>query len=157
MKLEGGTWLAPAIAFLVERSIPVCAHVGLTPQSVHALGGYRVQGKTPDAASRLHEDARAVSEAGASLVVLELVPATLAAAITAAIATPTIGIGAGPQCSGQVLVLYDMLGIFGGDYGGKTPRFVRNFLAGQPSIEAAIRAYVAAVKDGTFPAPEHCF
>lgn len=157
VKLEGGAWLAPTIAFLVERSIPVCAHVGLTPQSVHAIGGYRVQGKTPDDAARLHEDARRVSEAGASLLVLELVPSALAQEVTAAIVTPTIGIGAGPHCSGQVLVLYDMLGVCGSNYGGKTPRFVRNFLDGQPSVEAAVRAYMQAVKDGSFPAPEHCF
>jgi 3-methyl-2-oxobutanoate hydroxymethyltransferase len=154
VKVEGGAWLAPTIEFLVARSIPVCGHLGLTPQSVHALGGYRVQGKTPEAAEMLRADATAIANAGASIAVLELMPAVLAAAVTATVPTmPTIGIGAGPDCSGQVLVLHDMLGLTA----GKVPRFVRNFLDGQPSIEAAVRAYVQAVKDKSFPAPEHCY
>jgi 3-methyl-2-oxobutanoate hydroxymethyltransferase len=157
VKLEGGAWIAPTIAFLVERGIPVCAHIGLTPQSVHTIGGYRVQGKTEADAQRLLEDARAVSSAGASLLVLELMPAVVAQRITDTISAPTIGIGAGPHCGGQVLVLYDMLGIYGSNYGGRTPRFVRNFMTGHDSVEAAVRAYVEAVKQGSFPAPEHCF
>jgi 3-methyl-2-oxobutanoate hydroxymethyltransferase len=157
VKLEGGAWVAPTIAFLVERGIPVCAHVGLTPQSVHSMGGYRVQGRTAEAASRLRDDARSVCQSGASLLVLELMPTALAGEITAQLPVPTIGIGAGPRCSGQVLVLYDMLGIYASNYGGKTPRFVRNFLTGQDSVEAAVRSYVQAVKDGSFPGPEHSF
>jgi 3-methyl-2-oxobutanoate hydroxymethyltransferase len=154
VKIEGGAWLAPTIEFMVTRGISVCGHLGLTPQSVHALGGYRVQGKTPEAAELLHADAKAIANAGASLAVLELMPAAVAAAVTAAVpAMPTIGIGAGPDCSGQVLVLHDMLGLIA----GKVPRFVRNFLDGQPSIEAAVRAYVRAVKSKSFPAPEHCY
>jgi 3-methyl-2-oxobutanoate hydroxymethyltransferase len=153
VKIEGGAWLTPTIEFIVARGIPVCGHLGLTPQSVHALGGYRIQGKTPEAAGLLHADAKSLADAGATLLVLELMPATVAAAVTAKLPMPTIGIGAGPGCSGQVLVLHDMLGITA----GKVPRFVRNFLDGQPGIEAAIRAYVQAVKDKSFPAPEHCY
>jgi 3-methyl-2-oxobutanoate hydroxymethyltransferase len=151
VKLEGGAWLAPTVAFLVERGIPVCAHLGLTPQSVHALGGYRVQGRSDAEAERLLADARALDSAGAALLVLELVPAALAERVTQAVGMPTIGIGAGNATSGQVLVLHDMLDI----YPGRKPRFVRNFMPGQPSIAAAVAAYVAAVKDRSFPAPEH--
>ena len=151
VKLEGGAWLAPTVAFLVERGIPVCAHLGLTPQSVHALGGYRVQGRSDEDAGRLIADARALDEAGAAMLVLELVPAALAERVTQAVGMPTIGIGAGNATSGQVLVLHDMLDV----YPGRKPRFVRNFLHGQPSIAAAVAAYVAAVKDRSFPAPEH--
>jgi 3-methyl-2-oxobutanoate hydroxymethyltransferase len=153
VKVEGGTWLAPTIEFLVTRDIPVCAHLGLRPQSVHRVGGFRLQGKTDDAARELHADARRLAEAGVDLLVLEMIPAALAAAVTGQVAVPTIGIGAGPGCSGQVLVLHDLLGI----YPGKRPRFVRDFMAGAASIEAAVAAYVAAVKDGTFPGPEHSF
>jgi 3-methyl-2-oxobutanoate hydroxymethyltransferase len=154
VKLEGGAFVAPVIAHLVERGIPVCAHVGLTPQSVHALGGYRIQGKTEAQAAQLVADARALEDAGAALLVLELMPAAVAAQVAQALkTTATIGIGAGPQCHGQVLVLHDMLDV----YPGKKPRFVRNFMAEGGSIAAAIGRYVQAVKDRNFPAPEHCY
>ena len=153
VKLEGGAWLAPTVAFLVLRGVPVCGHVGLLPQSVHALGGYRVQGKTPDGAAALEADARALVEAGAGMLVVECVPSAVGAALTRAAGVPVIGIGAGPSCSGQVLVIYDALGI----QPGRPARFVRNFMTGHDSIEAALAAYVAAVRDGSFPAPEHCF
>lgn len=154
VKLEGGSVMAGTVRFLVERGVPVCAHIGLTPQSVHALGGYRVQGRGEQAASRLKADAAALEEAGASLVVLEMVPATLASEITRGlIACATIGIGAGPGCDGQVLVLHDMLGISA----GSKKRFVRDFMAGAQGIEGAIHAYVAAVREGSFPAAEHCY
>jgi 3-methyl-2-oxobutanoate hydroxymethyltransferase len=151
VKVEGGAWLAPTVAFLVERGIPVCAHLGLTPQSVHALGGYRVQGRSDEEAEHLLADARALDAAGAAMLVLELVPSALAQRVTQAVSMPTIGIGAGNGTSGQVLVLHDMLDV----YPGRKPRFVRNFMQGQPSIAAAVAAYVAAVKDRSFPAPEH--
>jgi 3-methyl-2-oxobutanoate hydroxymethyltransferase len=151
VKLEGGAWLAPTISFLVERGVPVCAHLGLTPQSVHALGGYRIQGRTESEAERLLADARDGADAGAAMLVLELIPSTLAARVTQAVGMPTIGIGAGPDVSGQVLVLHDMLDVTP----GRKPRFVRNFMQGQPTIGAAVAAYVTAVKDRTFPAPEH--
>lgn len=153
VKLEGGEWLAPTVKFLVERSIPVCAHIGLTPQSVHTLGGFKVQGKTTEGAAQLARDALAVQDAGAHIVLMEAVPAALAAEITRQLSVPTIGIGAGVDCSGQVLVLQDMINI----YPGRKAKFVRNFMEGQTSIEAGIRAYVAAVKDGSFPAVEHTF
>jgi 3-methyl-2-oxobutanoate hydroxymethyltransferase len=153
VKLEGGAWLAPTVAFLTTRSIPVCGHVGLLPQSVHAMGGYRVQGKTPDAAAALMEDARALVAAGAAMLVVECVPSVVGEALTRAAGVPVIGIGAGPSCSGQVLVIYDALGI----QRGKAARFVRNFMPGRHGIEDALAAYVAAVRDGTFPAPEHCY
>jgi len=153
VKLEGGAWLAPTIQFLTERSVPVCAHIGLTPQSVHKMGGYKVQGKTIEAADLVKEDALATQAAGASLLVLEGIPRELGAQITELLAIPTIGIGAGPDCSGQVLVMHDFLGVFP----GKKARFVKNFMEGQTSIENAIKAYVVAVKEGTFPATEHCF
>ena len=151
VKLEGGAWLAPTVEFLVARGIPVCGHLGLQPQSVHRVGGYKAQGKTEASARVLREDAQALAAAGIDLLVLEMVPAALAAEITAQRAVPTIGIGAGAGCNGQVLVLYDMLGIY-----PRPARFVRNFMTGSETIEAAIAAYVAAVKDGTFPASEHC-
>jgi 3-methyl-2-oxobutanoate hydroxymethyltransferase len=153
VKLEGGEWLAPIVKFLVERSIPVCAHIGLTPQSVHAFGGFKVQGKTEAGAAQLKRDAHALQQAGAQVVLMEAVPAKVAGEVTALLTVPTIGIGAGVDCSGQVLVLQDMLNI----YPGRKAKFVRNFMDGQPSIEAAVRAYVAAVKDGSFPAIEHTF
>jgi len=153
VKLEGGDWLAPTVKFLVERSIPVCAHIGLTPQSVHALGGFKVQGKTDEGAAQLKRDAVALQTAGAQLIVMEAVPAELAATVTSLLTIPTIGIGAGVDCSGQVLVLQDMLNI----YPGRKAKFVRNFMDGQTSVEAAVRAYVAAVKDRSFPATEHTF
>jgi 3-methyl-2-oxobutanoate hydroxymethyltransferase len=153
VKLEGGSDMAETTRFLTSRGIPVCAHVGLTPQSVHQLGGYRVQGKNDSGAARLIADALSQQEAGASLIVFEAIPAALAAEATLKLNIPTIGIGASKECSGQVLVLHDMLDISG----GKKARFVKNFMAGQASIAAAIAAYVAAVKDGSFPAPEHCY
>jgi 3-methyl-2-oxobutanoate hydroxymethyltransferase len=154
VKLEGGAFMADTVRFLVERGVPVCAHIGLTPQSVHQLGGYRVQGKTDAGAQRMKQDAAALQDAGAALIVLEMVPAPLAAEITRSLTSmATIGIGAGPDCHGQVLVLHDMLGI----YPGRKARFVKNFMDGAASIDDAVKAYVAAVKDGSFPAPEHCY
>ena len=153
VKLEGSAWLAPTVEFLVLRGIPVCGHLGLQPQSVNRVGGYKVQGKTEASAKGLRDDAHRLVAAGTELLVLEMVPAALAADITTEIAVPTIGIGAGPGCSGQILVLYDMLGI----YPGKTPRFVRNFMHGSVSIETAVASYVKAVKDGSFPDAEHSF
>jgi len=153
VKLEGGEWLAPTVAFLTTRGVPVCGHVGLQPQSVNALGGYRVQGKTPDAAQVVLADARALANAGAAMLVVECVPRELGAQLTAAVAIPVIGIGAGPGCAGQVLVLHDALGI----QPGRAARFVRNFMVGADGIESALAAYVAAVRDGSFPGPEHCF
>lgn len=153
VKIEGGLWVADTIRFICERGIPVCAHIGLTPQSVHALGGYRVQGKTDASSTRLKAEARAVEEAGAQMIVFEMMPAPLAGEITHAARIPTIGIGAGVDCSGQVLVLHDMLGIFP----GKPARFVRNFMQDAGTIENALRAYVSAVKDGSFPAVEHTY
>jgi 3-methyl-2-oxobutanoate hydroxymethyltransferase len=153
VKLEGGTTMADTVRFLVERGIPVCGHIGLVPQSVHALGGYRVQGKTEDSARRLLDDARAIEQAGAAMVVLEAIPATLAKQVTNALSIATIGIGAGKDCSGQVLVLHDMLDI----YPGRKARFVRNFMAGASGVQDAIRRYVEAVKSGAFPASEHTF
>jgi 3-methyl-2-oxobutanoate hydroxymethyltransferase len=153
VKLEGAGHMLEVIRYLVERDIPVCAHLGLTPQSVLRLGGYRVQGREDAAAEKLRADARAVAEAGASALVLECVPVALAQGITARLAIPTIGIGAGPHCDGQVLVSTDLLGL--GD--GRRPRFVRDFLAGRGSIEEAFRAYVAAVRDGSFPAPAESY
>ena len=153
VKIEGGATFAPTTEFLVKRGIPVCAHLGLTPQSVHQLGGFRVQGKTADAAKQLIEDALALERAGASMIVLEAIPASLAAEVTTALSIPTIGIGAGRDCSGQVLVLHDLLGVFP----GKKAKFVRNFMDGAASIQQAVENYVKAVKDGSFPGPEHSF
>jgi 3-methyl-2-oxobutanoate hydroxymethyltransferase len=153
VKLEGGAPMVETVRFLVERGIPVCAHLGLTPQSVHQLGGYRVQGREADAAQRLRDDAKRLQAAGASLLVLEAVPAALAKAISAELAIPTIGIGAGPDADGQVLVLQDMLGL----YPRPSPKFSRNFMQGAESIEAAVKAYVEAVRGKTFPGPEHSY
>ena len=152
VKLEGGGWTTETVQFLVERGIPVCAHLGLTPQTVHALGGYRVQGRDDAGADKLIADALALEAAGAQMLVLEMVPAELAAKLTKLLTTCiTIGIGAGVDCDGQVLVLHDMLGM----NLGKMPRFVHNFMAdaknAEHSIQGAFTAYVAAVKDGTFP------
>ena len=153
VKLEGGAFMADTTEFLQQRGIPVCAHIGLTPQSVHALGGYKVQGKGDDAAEHLLADARAHDAAGAAMILMEAVPAELGSRVTQAVSCPTIGIGAGAGCDGQVLVMHDMLGI----YPGKTARFVKNFMDGQSSVQAAVEAYVRAVKDGSFPAAEHTF
>ena len=152
-KLEGGSVMLETVRFLTSRGIPVCGHIGLTPQSVHQLGGYRVQGKESAAAEILLEDAVALEQAGAGMIVLEAVPALLAAEITAQLTIPTIGIGAGAACSGQVLVVYDMLGI----YPGKKARFVKDFIPGAGSIAQAVANYVAEVKSGAFPAAEHSF
>lgn len=154
VKLEGGAFMADTVRFLVERGVPVCGHIGLTPQSVHQLGGYRVQGRDVAAATQLKLDALALEGAGAALVVLEMVPAQLASAIRAELThMATIGIGAGADCDGQVLVLHDALGIDA----GHSPRFVRNFMDGAASIEAAVRAYVDAVRDGSFPTEAHAY
>jgi 3-methyl-2-oxobutanoate hydroxymethyltransferase len=153
VKIEGGAWLADTIKFLTERGVPVCAHLGLTPQSVHQLGGYKVQGKTTESADQLKADALQIQAAGASLVVLEAIPSALGKEVTDMLSIPTIGIGAGPDCSGQVLVMHDLLGVFP----GRKARFVKNFMDGQTSIDAAITAYVTAVKNVSFPALEHCF
>lgn len=154
VKLEGAGALLESIRFLSERDIPVCAHLGLTPQSVLKLGGYKVQGREEEAARKLLDDAKAVAEAGADLLVLECVPTAIAREVTRSIAIPTIGIGAGPGCDGQILVLHDLLGI---NSGHRRPRFVRDFLADGGSIEGAIKSYVDAVKSGAFPTNEHSY
>lgn len=153
VKLEGGAWLVDIVKFLTERAVPVFAHLGLTPQYVHQLGGFKVQGKTTESAERLKVEAIALQAAGASLLLLEAIPSGLGEEVTNMLDIPTIGIGAGPDCSGQVLVMHDMLGVFP----GKKARFVHNFMEGQSSIEGAIRAYIRAVKDKSFPGQEHCF
>ncbi len=153
VKIEGGRHMAETIDFLTNRGIPVCAHIGLTPQSLHQLGGYKLQGKKMEDAQRLREDALLLQQTGAAMLVMELIPATLAGEVTQQLSIPTIGIGAGSACSGQVLVLHDMLGI----YPGKPPRFVKNFMQDSNTIHAAIEDYVKAVKSGTFPASEHSF
>lgn len=147
IKLEGGGWTPPLVAMLVERGIPVCAHLGLTPQSVHALGGYRIQGRDEQGAQTLLRQARELGQAGASMLVLELVPSDLAARISEEFAGMTIGIGAGARTHGQVLVLHDMLDITL----GTKPRFVRNFMQGAGSVREAVRTYVRDVKSGAFP------
>jgi 3-methyl-2-oxobutanoate hydroxymethyltransferase len=154
VKLEGAGALLDSIRFLSERDIPVCAHLGLTPQSVLKLGGYKVQGREDAAAKKLLDDAKAVADAGADLLVLECVPTAIASLVTRSIAIPTIGIGAGPGCDGQILVLHDLLGI---NSGHRRPRFVKDFLADGGSIEGAIKAYVDAVKSGAFPTAEHSY
>lgn len=153
VKLEGAGYVLDSIHYLAERDIPVCAHLGLTPQSVHRLGGFKVQGRDRDAAESIRQAATAVAAAGASMLVLECIPASLAAEITRSLPIPTIGIGAGPDCDGQILVCYDLLGLGN----GRRPRFVKNFLAGAASADAAVADYVAAVKSGAFPTPEHCY
>ncbi|MBN6104621.1 3-methyl-2-oxobutanoate hydroxymethyltransferase [Xanthomonas sp. CFBP 8703] len=154
VKLEGAGHKLEVIRFLSERDIPVCSHLGLTPQSVLTFGGYKIQGREEAAAAKLLADAKAVAAAGAALLVLECVPSPLAARITAAIDIPTIGIGAGPDCDGQVLVLHDFLGL---DSGHRRPRFVKDFLAEGGSIAGAVRAYADAVRAGTFPDAEHAY
>lgn len=153
VKIEGAGFKLDIIRYLVEREIPVCSHLGLTPQSVLRLGGYRVQGRG-DAAQQLRDDAKAAVAAGASLVVLECVPTPVAAQVTADISVPTIGIGAGPHCDGQVLVLHDFLGL---DSGHRRPKFVKDFLAEGGSVAGAVRAYADAVRDGSFPDAEHAY
>jgi 3-methyl-2-oxobutanoate hydroxymethyltransferase len=153
VKFEGGEAMADTVRFIVERGIPVCAHIGLTPQSVYQLGGFRVQGRTDAAAERLRRDAKALEQAGASLLVLEAVPAALAKQITQEISIPTIGIGAGLDTDGQILVLQDMIGV----YPRPSPKFSKNFMQGVPSVDAAVKAYIAAVKSRAFPGAEHSF
>ena len=153
VKVEGGETMVETIRFLTGRGVPVCGHLGLTPQSVHTLGGYRIQGKTDAQAQQLIAEAKMLQEAGAGMLVLELIPAAVSREVTAALHIPTIGIGAGVDCAGQVLVVHDMLDI----YPGKKARFVKNFLRGTGSVQGAIEAYVREVKAGTFPAAEHSY
>ena len=154
VKLEGAAWLAESVRQLSERGIPVCVHMGLTPQSVNLLGGYKVQGRLESQARQMRADALALEQAGAAMILLECVPGELAAEITQALKIPVIGIGAGNATDGQVLVLHDMLGL---SLSGRAPKFVKNFMQGQPDIPSALRAYVEAVKNTSFPATEHGF
>jgi 3-methyl-2-oxobutanoate hydroxymethyltransferase len=153
VKIEGGRPMLETIEFLTDRGIPVCGHLGLTPQSVHQLGGYRVQGKSESEGQRLLREAKQLEQAGAGMIVLEAIPAALAREVTAAITIPTIGIGAGVDCSGQVLVLHDMLDV----YPGKKAKFVKNYMRPTGSIQGAAELYVKEVKARTFPGPEHSF
>jgi len=154
VKLEGAAWLAESVRLLAERGVPACVHLGLTPQSVNLLGGYKVQGRQDIQARQMRADAIALEQAGAAMLLLECVPVELAADIAQAVKIPVIGIGAGSAVDGQVLVLHDMLGL---SLSGRVPRFVKNFMTGQSDIQGALRAYVNAVKAVDFPAPEHGF
>jgi 3-methyl-2-oxobutanoate hydroxymethyltransferase len=153
VKIEGGAPMLSTIEFLTQRGIPVCGHLGLTPQSVHQLGGYRVQGRGEGAAQRLVEEAKLLDQSGAGMIVLEAIPSAVAREVTAAVRVPTIGIGAGPDCSGQVLVLHDMLDV----YPGKKAKFVKNFMRAGGSIQGAVETYVKEVKAKTYPGPDHSF
>ncbi|HXF67319.1 MAG TPA: 3-methyl-2-oxobutanoate hydroxymethyltransferase [Burkholderiales bacterium] len=153
VKIEGGRPVLETVAFLAERGVPVCGHLGLTPQSVHQFGGYKVQGRGESAAQRLLEEAKLLEEAGAGMLVLEAIPAALGREVTGALRIPTIGIGAGVDCSGQVLVLHDMLDVFP----GKKAKFVKNYMRAAGSIQGAIELYVKEVKSKAFPGPEHSF
>ena len=153
VKIEGGQPMVETVEFLTDRGIPVCGHLGLTPQSVHQLGGYKVQGKGESAAQRLLREAKQLERAGAGMLVLEAIPAALGAEVTQALTIPTIGIGAGVECSGQVLVLYDMLDVFP----GRKAKFVKNYLALAGTVQKAVELYVKEVRNGTFPGPEHSF
>ncbi len=153
IKLEGGAGQLDIVEHLARHDIPVCAHIGLKPQSVHKIGGFKVQGRDPDKAREMVENSRRLQDAGADIVLLECVQNELGIAVTNALSVPVIGIGAGPDVDGQILVLYDMLDITK----GKTPRFVKNFMQGNDAPVDALSAYVKAVKDGSYPAPEHCF
>ncbi len=153
VKLEGGQGQVEVVSYLARHDIPVCAHLGLKPQSVHKIGGFRVQGREADSERRMVEDARALEEAGADIVLLECVPNRIGRLVSDAVDVPVIGIGAGPDVDGQILVLYDVLGITR----GRTPRFVRNFMTGQDSPLDALESYVRAVKEREYPAEEHCF
>jgi 3-methyl-2-oxobutanoate hydroxymethyltransferase len=156
VKLEGGAWLAETTRQLAERGIPVCAHMGLTPQSINRLGGYRVQGRDPDKAQTMFDEARTLQEAGASVLLLECVPVDLGREMTERLEIPVIGIGAGPHTDGQIMVMHDMLGITPPSI--KLPKFVKNFMPeSADGIRGAFVAYSEAVKSGAFPAPEHCF
>ena len=152
VKMEGGTWLSSTISMLVERGIPVCAHLGLTPQSVNTFGGFKVQGRTPKEAKSILADAVEIQDAGASLLVLECIPSNLASDISRKLDIPVIGIGAGPGTDAQVLVLHDLLGL-----SDHTPRFVQNFMQGQDNIQDALKAFVRAVKSGEYPREEHSY
>jgi len=152
VKMEGGTWLSGTISKLVERGIPVCAHLGLTPQSVNTFGGFKVQGRTPKEAKSILADAVEIKDAGASLLVLECVPANLASDISRKLDIPVIGIGAGPGTDAQVLVMHDLLGLT-----VHQARFVQNFMAGQSTIQGALKAFVDAVKSGQYPTEEHSY
>jgi len=153
VKLEGGAGQVEIVEFLAKHDIPLCAHLGLKPQSVHKTGGFRVQGREDAAAEQMKRDARALQDAGADVVLLECIPSQLGAEITRELHVPVIGIGAGPDTDGQILVLYDVLDITP----GRKPRFVKNYMAGHDSPLAALKGYVAAVKSRDYPAPEHCF
>lgn len=153
VKFEGGEVQAEVVEHLSARGVPVCGHIGLQPQLIHKLGGFRVQGRDDAAAAEMLRDARALEDAGADLLILECVPSLLGAEITANASIPVIGIGAGPDTDGQILVIYDILNLAP----GRKPRFVQDFMAGAGSIESAVSDYVAAVKSGAYPAPEHCF
>ena len=154
VKVEGAVWLAESIRVMTERGIPVCAHMGLTPQTVNVLGGYKVQGRNENQARQMRADAIALEQAGAAMLLLECVPSELAAEITHAVKIPVIGIGAGSETDGQVLVLHDMLGL---SLTGRSPKFVKNFMTGQPDIHGALSAYVTEVKAVSFPGTEHGF
>lgn len=154
VKIEGCRWLVDTVRCLTERGIPACVHLGLTPQTVNVLGGYKVQGRLEMQAQQLREEALALEEAGAAMIVLECVPNALAAAITGAARIPVIGIGAGNATDGQVLVMHDMLGL---SLSGRAPKFVKNFMQGQPDIQGALRAYVTGVKEASFPSEAHSF
>ena len=153
VKLEGAGWLADTVTALKRNGVPVCMHLGLTPQAVNALGGYRVQGREEEQADQLIRDARLLQEAGSDVLLLECVPRKVTARLVREVDIPVIGIGAGPECHGQVLVLHDMLGMTR----GKKPRFVHDFMADSGDVSAALRAYDRAVKSGSFPADQHCF
>ncbi len=152
VKMEGGTWLSDSISMLVERGIPVCAHLGLTPQSVNAFGGFKVRGRTPKEAKSILADAVEIQDAGASLLVLECIPSHLASDISRKLDIPVIGIGAGPGTDAQVLVMHDLLGL-----SEHTARFVENFMAGQETIQGGLKAFVEAVKAGEYPREEHTY
>ena len=154
VKVEGALWLAESIRVMTERGIPVCAHMGLTPQTVNVLGGYKVQGRNENQARQMRADAIALEQAGAAMLLLECVPSELAKEITLAVKIPVIGIGAGSDTDGQVLVLHDMLGL---SLTGRVPKFVKNFMTGQPDIQSALGAYVTEVKAVSFPGTEHGF
>ncbi|WP_372770911.1 3-methyl-2-oxobutanoate hydroxymethyltransferase [Pseudoalteromonas sp.] len=153
VKLEGGEWLYPAIESLTQQGIPVCGHLGLTPQSVHVFGGFKIQGRTNEAAEKMIHDAKALEAAGAQLLVLECIPSELAKAITEAVSIPTIGIGAGKDTDGQILVMHDLVGISA----GYIPKFSKNFLLEAGSMPEAVKKYIDDVQSGQFPAPEHEF
>ena len=157
VKLEGGRVQAEIVEYLAARGVPVCAHLGLQPQLIHKMGAFRVQGREDEVAEAMIRDARLLEQAGADLLLLECVPSALGRRITEEAHVPVIGIGAGPHVDGQILVLHDILGISPSVTVGHTPRFVKNYMAGADSIEAAVAAYVREVKDGRYPAPEHCF